>query len=287
MSAYENFEQDAPALVLFTSGSSGAPKGVLLSQRAVIANQHNLLIRARRLPQSMDPKGTQPAVMVSTPLFHIGGVSNILTNLISGGKLALGVARFDPASVLMTIEKERIQTWGGVPTMASRVLEHPDFTKRDLSSLSSFPLGGAPVSQALLSRLAERIPQLKGRGLVNTWGMTESGGFVTVAGSDDLERYPGTVGRPYPCAELRVDDPDEDGNGEILVRSPTVMLSYIGVDDGSIDRDGWLHTGDLGYINDEGYLFLTGRSKDIVIRGGENVACAHVEGAPHVASVCD
>ncbi len=277
--AYENLDQDAPALVLFTSGSSGAPKGVLLSQRSVIANQHNLLSRASRLPQSIDPAAAQPAVMVSTPLFHIGGVSNILTNLISGGKLALGVGRFDPAAVLMTIEKERIQTWGGVPTMASRVLEHPDFTKRDLSSLRSFPLGGAPVSQALLSRLADRIPQLKGRGLVNTWGMTESGGFVTVAGSADLERFPGTVGRPYPCSQLRINDPDEKGNGEILLRSPTVMLGYIGIDDGTLDSDGWLHTGDLGHINDDGYLFLTGRSKDIVIRGGENVACAHVEGA--------
>jgi acyl-CoA synthetase (AMP-forming)/AMP-acid ligase II len=109
--------------------------------------------------------------------------------------------------------------------------------------------------------------------------MTESGGFVTVAGNADLQRFPGTVGRPYPCAELRIADPDERGRGEILLRSPTVMLGYLGINDDTIDAGGWLHTGDLGHLNDEGYLFLDGRSKDIVIRGGENIACAQVEQA--------
>jgi long-chain acyl-CoA synthetase len=277
--AHPTGDLDAPALILFTSGSSGAPKAVELSHRSVIVNQHNLLARSRRLPQQLDDSAPQPVTLVATPLFHIGGVSNILTNLVIGGRLVLTRGKFDPGEILRLIQDERVQSWGGVPTMAARVLEHPDFDSVDLSSLRSFPLGGAPLPATLLERMMRKLPQLKKRGLANTWGMTESGGFVTVAGNADLERFPGTVGRPYPCVELRISDPDEKGSGEILVRSPTVMRGYLGLDDGTVTGDGWLHTGDLGHLNDEGYLFLDGRSKDIVIRGGENIASAHVEHA--------
>ncbi|MFZ2177656.1 MAG: fatty acid--CoA ligase family protein, partial [Rhodococcus sp. (in: high G+C Gram-positive bacteria)] len=215
--------------------------------------------------------------LVCTPLFHIGGVSSVLTNLILGGRLVLTVGKFDAGEILRLIEAERVQSWGGVPTMAVRVLEHPDFDSHDLSSLRSFPLGGAPLPATLLQRMTAKLPQLKKRGLANTWGMTETGGFMTVAGNADLEARPGTVGRPYPVVELRIGDPDAGGSGEVLVRAPTVMLGYLGIDDGTVDDEGWLHTGDLGHVDDEGYLYLDGRSKDIVIRGGENIACAHVE----------
>lgn len=272
-------EETAPGMVLFTSGSSGAPKAVVLSHRSVVANQHNLLHRSRKLPQDQSRDEPQQVMLACTPLFHVGGVSNLITQLIVGGRLVMTEGKFDAGQVLALIEREGVQRWGGVPTMAARMLAHPDFETRDLSSLRSFPLGGAPVSDALLDRMRAKLPQLQRRGLANTWGMTESGGFVTVAGNRDLERYPGTVGRPYPVAELRILDPDETGRGEILLRSPTVMLGYLGGDDGTVDADGWLHTGDLGYLNDEGFLFLSGRSKDIVIRGGENIACAHVERA--------
>jgi acyl-CoA synthetase (AMP-forming)/AMP-acid ligase II len=163
--------------------------------------------------------------------------------------------------------------------MAVRVLEHPDFDSYDLSSLRSWPLGGAHVTTALLERIRAKIPRFRQRGLANTWGMTEAGGFLTIALGPELERYPGTVGRPYPVVELQICDPDGDGIGEILARSPTVMLGYVGIDDGTVDAEGWLHTGDVGHINEEGYLFVDGRSKDVVIRGGENIACAHVEAA--------
>jgi acyl-CoA synthetase (AMP-forming)/AMP-acid ligase II len=163
------------------------------------------------------------------------------------------------------------------------LLEHPDFDSHDLSSLRSFPLGGAPVPPVLLERLARRLPQLQGRGIVNTWGMTEGGGFFTLATGADLQQHPRTVGRPLPTVELRIDNPDDDGKGEILVRSPTTMRGYVGIDgdiSGSpIDSDGWLRTGDLGHLSDDGYLFVDGRSKDMVIRGGENIACPHVEAA--------
>jgi acyl-CoA synthetase (AMP-forming)/AMP-acid ligase II len=275
--------EEDPVVVLFTSGSTGMPKAVELPFRAVVANQQNVLARARQLPQAIPADGPEPVTLISTPLFHIGAFATLITQIITGGRIVFNTGRFDPAQVLRLIESERVQRWGAVPTMAARLLEHPDFDSHDLSSLRSFPLGGAPVPPVLLERLARRIPQLKGRGMVNTWGMTEGGGFFTLATGADLERFPKTVGRPFPTVELRIADPGDDGAGEILVRSPTLMLRYVGVQAAgaadTVDTGGWLHTGDLGHLNDEGYLFIDGRSKDMVIRGGENIACPHVEAA--------
>ena len=273
-----NSEED-PAVVLFTSGSTGMPKAVELPFRAVVANQQNVLARARQLPHLLPVATPQPVNLISTPLFHIGAFATLITQMITGGRIVFTKGRFDPAQVLTLIETERVERWGAVPTMAIRLLEHPDFDAHDLSSLRSFPLGGAPVPPVLLERMARRLPQLQARGVVNTWGMTEGGGFFTLAASSDLQRFPKTVGRPLPTVEIAIADPDDDGCGEIIVRSPTVMLGYIGTVSEATDSDGWLRTGDVGHINDEGYVFIDGRSKDMVIRGGENIACPHVEAA--------
>jgi acyl-CoA synthetase (AMP-forming)/AMP-acid ligase II len=274
-------DEEDPALILFTSGSSGLPKGVVLPRRAVIANQQNTMARTRRLPADLDPCRPQAVTMVCTPLFHIGGITNILLALLTGAKLVFNAGRFDPGQVLELIEAERVQAFAGVPTMAARLLEHPDLPRRNLSSLRALPMGGAPIPPRLLDTVTERLPQLKRGGLGNNWGMTESGGFLSSAGATDLVERPGTVGLPAPCAQLRIADPDADGVGEVEVRAPTMMLGYLApdglADDGAIGPDGWLRTGDLGRIDADGYLFLTGRAKDIVIRGGENIACAHVE----------
>ncbi|AQT78044.1 AMP-dependent synthetase [Mycolicibacterium litorale] len=272
-------DEDDPAAVLFTSGSSGMPKGVELSFRAVVANQQNVLVRSRQLPQQLDPHGSQAVNLVCTPLFHVGALATLLTQMITGGRIVLNQGRFDAGQVLGLIQAEGVQRWGAVPTMAVRVLEHPDFDAFDLSSLQAFPLGGAAVSPVLLERLARKLPQLARRGLANTWGMTEGAGFFTVAGSADLSHHPGSVGRAYPTVELSIADPDAEGVGEVLVRSPTVMRGYVGIPDGPVDSNGWLHTGDLGHLDDDGYLYIDGRSKDMVIRGGENIACPHVEAA--------
>ncbi|MBA3744518.1 class I adenylate-forming enzyme family protein [Sporichthya sp.] len=272
-------DEDAPALILFTSGSAGVPKAVVLSRRSVIANQHNTMARTRRLPQDLDPSRPQAVAMVCTPLFHVGGIGNIVLALLTGTKLVFNAGKFDPGQVLELIEAEGVQSFAGVPTMASRLIEHPDFTRRDVSSLRALPFGGAPVPPALLERLVERLPQLKRGGLGNTWGMTESGGFMASAGAADLAERPGTVGPAASCAEIRIADPGPDGVGEVVVRAPTMMLGYLGADGTleGVDAEGWLRTGDLGRLDADGYLYLTGRAKDIVIRGGENIACAHVE----------
>ena len=272
-------DEDDPAVILFTSGSSGMPKAVELSFRAVVANQHNVLARARQLPHLLSGDAAQAVNLICTPLFHIGAFATQLTQTLTGGRIVLNSGRFDAGQVLALIESEGVQRWGAVPTMAVRLLEHPEFESHDLSTLRSFPMGGAPVPPVLLEKLARRLPQLADRGLANMWGMTEGGGFLTLASSTDLARWPGTVGRPLPTVELTIADPDGDGVGEVLVRSPTVMNGYLGIASGTVDSDGWLHTGDLGHLNEDGYLFIDGRSKDMVIRGGENIACPHVEAA--------
>jgi long-chain acyl-CoA synthetase len=270
---------DDTALVLFTSGSSGMPKAVELSRRSVLCNQHDILGRTGRLPHLLDVESPQVISLATTPMFHIGGLSSLLTHFLTGGKIVMTEGRFDAGQILGLIEHEGIQVWGAVPTMAIRVLEHPDFDSFDLSSLKSWPLGGAPVTTALLDRIRTKLPRLRERGLSNTWGMTEAGGFLTVADARDLAVHPGTVGRPYHVVELQIADPNPDGIGEVLARAPTVMNGYVGIDDGTVDDEGWLHTGDLGHLTDDGYLFIDGRSKDVVIRGGENIACPHVEAA--------
>jgi long-chain acyl-CoA synthetase len=276
-------DPDDPALILFTSGSSGMPKAVELSRRSAIANQHDILGRTGRLPHLLDADSRQVVSLATTPMFHIGGLSSLLTHFLTGGKIVMTEGRFDAGQIMGLIEREGIQIWGAVPTMAIRILEHPDFEKFDLSSLKSWPLGGAPVTPALLDRIRAKLPRLRERGLSNTWGMTEGGGFLTVADAHDLGVHPGTVGRPYPVVEIRIAAPDGNGTGEVLARSPTVMIGYVGVDDAvnaeTVDTEGWLHTGDLGHLTEDGYLFIDGRSKDVVIRGGENIACPHVESA--------
>jgi acyl-CoA synthetase (AMP-forming)/AMP-acid ligase II len=272
---YAGGDDDESAAILFTSGSSGQPKAVDLSRRSMIVNQHNILGRSNRFPNLLDADSPQTVSLACTPMFHIGGLSSLMTHFLTGGKIVLTEGRFDPKQVMTLIDREGVHIWGAVPTMAVRVLEHPDFDTHDLSSLRSWPLGGAPVSTELLNRIRTALPNLRTRGLSNTWGMTEGGGFLTMADGRDLLTHPGTVGRPYPVVELRIDA----STGEVLTRSPTVMRGYLGDAEQIVDADGWLHTGDLGHLTDDGYLFIDGRSKDVVIRGGENIACPHVEAA--------
>lgn len=276
--AEPDVDEESEALVVFTSGSTGYPKAVVLSHRAIVANQQNLLVRGRRLPADRDMSADQDVTLVCTPLFHVGGISTMINTALIGNRLVLAHGKFDPAQVMHLIERERVTTWGGVPTMAARVLEHPDIDAYDLSSLRSMPVGGAPLPPTLHARMTRKIPQLARRGLGNTWGMTESGGFVTSAGNADLIAHPGTVGRAFAVAEVRVESADEHGVGEILLRTPSMMSGYLGDASSPIDADGWLHTGDLGRLED-GLLFVEGRSKDVIIRGGENIAAGHVEDA--------
>jgi long-chain acyl-CoA synthetase len=272
-------DEDDPALIVFTAGTTGAPKGVLLAHRSVIANLHNLLVVSRRLPQQLDPARTAPVNLQSGPAFHMGGVQSLLLNLLGGATVVfLSGGRFSPGEVLEAIQRERVTVWGAVPTMASRVLEHPDVARYDLSSVRSISMGGAPVQPRLLADLRRYFPNAQ-RGLSTIYGMTETGGTVAAASGALMAEHPDTAGRPLPVCELRIEAPDAHGDGEIVVRTPGQLLGYWGESSTDVlDADGFVHTGDQGRLVD-GLLYVTGRIKDLIIRGGENIAPAHVEAA--------
>jgi len=266
--------EDAPAYIVFTSGSTAQPKAAVLSHRSTVANLQNILVRTHQLPP-LDP--TRPAAvnLCAVPLFHISGVQTILQHLVVGGRLVFLEGRFEAARVLDLIETEQVTSWTAVPTMLAMVLDQPDIHERDLSSLRSLAVGGAPVPPTLLGR-AEEVFTHASRRLAVSYGSTEAGGTVATGLRSDGD---GAM-VPLETVDVRIDAPDEAGVGEILVRAPTVMEGYLGVADTDqpVAADGWLHTGDLGVLRD-GRLRVVGRLKDVVIRGGENVSAAQVEGA--------
>ena len=269
--------EDTPAIILFTSGTSGPPKGAVLPHRSVIALQHALLHVTRQLPHLLADDFPREVALQSGPLFHIGGVQALVRQLLLGGTLVFPAGKFDPTEVLDLMEAEGVHRWGGVPTMVSRVLNDPTIEGRDLSTVRAISLGGAPVLPELVARVKTRFPNVE-RGVSQVYGLSEGGGTLTAASGRDLAERPGTAGRALPIVELRIDRADEQGTGEVVARTPTVMLGYWGQpSDGVVDEDGWVHTGDVGHIDADGYLFITGRLKDLIIRGGENIAAPHVE----------
>jgi acyl-CoA synthetase (AMP-forming)/AMP-acid ligase II len=269
--------EEAPAVVIFTSGTAGRPKAVELSHRSLLANLQMLLQLTRRLPHQVDEHSGEVALHTG-PLFHVGGPQMLLRSVAVGNTLVLPSGRFDPGEILELIERHKVTRWSAVPTMVSRVLDHPDLHCRDLSSLRALTIGGAPVHAELVERIGRELPGVQA-GVPTGYGLTENGGQATAASGRDTLRHPGSAGRPLPCAELRFEPRADLPDPEVLVRSPTQMTRYIGTAESPIDSDGWLHTGDLGHLDGEGRLWITGRAKDLIIRGGENIAPAAVEHA--------
>ena len=274
--AFEHDEDD-PAAIVFTSGTSGKPKAVVLSHRSLLAGLQMLLHITRRLPQQVD-ESTGDAGLHTGPMFHIGGIQTLIRAITVGDTLVMPVGRFDPGEAIRLIEQWRIARWSAVPTMVSRFLEHPDVRTRDLTSLRSVTVGGAPVHPEFVAQLRGGLPGVQPR-IATGYGLTENGGQATAASGRDTSERPGSCGRPLPCVDIKILDATDERDGEILLRSPTQMLGYFGLKESPISDDGWLYTGDLGHVDDDGYLWITGRAKDMIIRGGENIAPAAVEQA--------
>jgi len=269
-------EEDT-ALIIFTSGTSGQPKAVVLSHRALLARLQMTLHVTRKLPHQVD-EAQRDVTLISGPLFHVGGMQTLLRAVVVGDALVLLQGRFDPADILDVIERHRVNRWNAVPTMVTRLLDHPDVSQRDLSSLKSISIGGAPVHRELMQRVRAQLPSVSPR-IPTGYGLTENGGQATAsAGAEDPGQL-GSTGRPFPCVEVKFLSHPGLPDGEVLLRSPTQMTGYLGSDESPIDADGWLHTGDLGRLDEKGSLWITGRCKDMIIRGGENIAPAAVERA--------
>jgi long-chain acyl-CoA synthetase len=271
--------EDDPAVILFTAGTTSFPKGAVLSHRALVANLQTLLVVSRKLPHQIGDDAPASVTLVGLPLFHIGAIQLILVPLMTGSQIVFLEGRFDPATVLEQMETRHVTMFSGVPTMMERLLSHPDIRRRNLVSLRTVVLGGSPVEQGLPDRIRDAFPGTT-RGVGQTYGLTEAGGVVSTGVGAKIQEHPGSSGRLAPVVEARIENPDGHGNGRILIRSPAVMDGYWGLgDDQPVDAAGWLDTGDLGHLDDGQYLYITGRAKDVIIRGGENVYSVEVEAA--------
>jgi acyl-CoA synthetase (AMP-forming)/AMP-acid ligase II len=286
-------EEDDPAVILYTSGTSGRPKGVVHTHRNLLA-----VVQYHRFNDALaaafgDPTPPQDRrYLLTMPLFHIGSLHNLaVPRLANGSTVVMHHGAFDVDRVLSLIEHARVTNWGAVPTMAKRLIEHPDLSRYDLSSLRSFALASAPSSPAFKARVRAALPFAE-HALADSYGLTESSTACTVASPFDLADAPDTVGRPILTVQLEVRDefgkPVAEGEeGEVCVRSPFVMLEYWRDPEATaaaIDDERWLRTGDIGVV-EQGRLRLSSRRSDLILRGGENVYPAEVEAvlAEHTA----
>lgn len=280
-------QSDDDAAILFTSGTTGDVKGVCLTHRALITGimsvqlsgamiLHNMAKQYGLPPEQLLAAMPQPCNLLVQPLFHVSGLSLFLGGMASGGKLVV-MQRWDPASALELIAREKITAFSGVPTMLWDVLNRAEIAGADISSVTSVSTGGQALPLNLISSILAACPKaLLGSG----YGLTETSGAVAMAVGEDFVGRPGSAGRLLELAEMRVVDGDgrtlpEGSVGEIVVRGPMVMRDYWS--GGGVDADGWFATGDIGRVDEEGFVYIIDRKKDMIICGGENIYCAEIE----------
>ncbi|MBE1584975.1 class I adenylate-forming enzyme family protein [Nonomuraea angiospora] len=277
-----------PATIFYTSGTTGSPKGALGSHRNLGQSPMTVafgLMRAVAMAGKdvAAAAGTRRVTLLTVPLFHVTGCfSALTTTMFAGGGLVL-MYKWDPEQALRLIERERVTAMIGVPTNAWQLMSHPDFGKYDLSSLATLGYGGAPAPPKLLERITRNLPD---RAPSNGYGMTETTALAIGNGGADYRAKPDSIGLPSPVVDVRVVDPmgaelPPGEVGELCVRGPNVILGYWNKPEATAETfvHGWLHTGDLAKIDEEGFVYIVDRAKDMVIRGGENVYCAEVEAA--------
>jgi long-chain acyl-CoA synthetase len=280
-------EPDDDAAIMYTSGSTGTPKGVVTTHRGVISAlmtwEFALELGMQLFPEYRQPDPEfPPSMLLSIPLFHVSGSHvQFLMSIRRVRKLVM-MYRWDPEQALELIERERITEFNGVPTMSGDLINSPDFAKRDLRSLKAIGGGGSARPAEQVRRIRENLEDgFPGTG----YGLTETNAIATTIGGDQYLERPTSVGRASaPLVEIRiVDDQDQPlpvGEvGEIQVKSCVNMRGYWNDPEATAEVfcDGWLRTGDIGRLDEEGFLYITDRAKDIVIRGGENISCLEVE----------
>ncbi len=279
---------DDNATILYTSGTTGRPKGAISSQRAVLSALLAFAARAQvaalREPEEPDASdAAQTAFMLCVPLFHVTGLIPVMLGSFVGGAKLVMTHKWDPDRALELIEAEKVTHFVGVPTMSWDLLEAPTFAERDTSSLRSVGGGGAPMPPELVKRIDDNFAKGKpGLG----YGMTETNAYGPQNTGSDFVANPTSTGRPVPVMEMRITD--ADGNvlpigetGEIWFKSPTLIKGYWNRPDATAETlvDGWLRSGDIGRLDEDGYVYVSDRAKDMVLRGGENIYCAEVEAA--------
>ncbi len=290
-------DPDDDATIFYTSGTTGRPKGAVGTHRNSASNLMNLffisVVGTMRRPKDASESGSggQNANLLSVPLFHATGCHAVLvTNTAAGGKLVM-MHHFDPERALELIEREHVTIFGGVPAMVMQVIDSPNFATTDTSSVKSISYGGAPCPPDLVRRIKEHFP---GGAPGNGYGLTETSAMTTMNAGDDYVRKPDSVGPPAPVCDVAVvpeeyggEEPPTDQTvdpartGELWIKGPNVVRGYWNRPEESAltFTRGWLHTGDVARIDEEGFVHIVDRAKDMIIRGGENVYCVEVEAA--------
>ena len=276
-------------ILMYTAGTTGLPKGVMLSHNSfAIYVLENVTLA--------DPESREGNIL-TVPLYHVAGIQAMMA-AIYGGRTLIMARQFKPEEWMELVESEKANRAMMVPTMLKQLLDHPDFGKHDLSSLKVITYGAAPMPLEVIKGAVDIFP---GVSFINAFGQTETASTITTLGPEDhiisgseeekekkLKRL-SSIGRPMSDVEMRI--VDERGNeltlgevGEIVARGPRVMTGYWEDQektDKTIDKEGWLHTGDMGYVDEDGYFFLAGRATDMIIRGGENISPEEVEVTLH------
>jgi long-chain acyl-CoA synthetase len=279
-------DPDDDATILYTSGTTGRPKGAVSTHRAVTNaltafGCRTAIDRARR-PDAPRPDGA-PSFILIVPLFHVTGCVPVMLSCFSAGIKLVIMYKWDPERALELIEREKVTNFVGVPTQSWDLLESPSFSTRDTSSLVSVGGGGAPAPPQLVARVDSSFK--KARPSLG-YGMTETNAYGPGNNGDDYVSRPTSTGRVVPVMELAVRDPEgrdlpPGSSGEIWFKGPMLIRGYWNKPEATAETivDGWLRTGDLGRIDDEGFVYVEDRAKDMVLRAGENVYCAEVEAA--------
>lgn len=272
------------AIIIYTSGTTGMPKGVMLSHDSF----------SSYLISSVDP--ADPEIeernILTVPMYHIAGVQAVMS-AIFGGRTLIIQRQFEPKQWMVLVEQERINRAMMVPTMLKALMDHPDFPKHDLSSLEVITYGAAPMPREVVERAIRQFPNTR---FINAFGQTETAATITMlppedhlleGSGEDVEkklRRLSSIGKPLEDVEVCI--VDEEGApvalgviGEIVARGARMMTGYWNKAEATAEtvRDGWVYTGDLGYFDEDGYIFLAGRAKDFIKRGGEMVSPEEVE----------
>ncbi len=288
-------DADDDACIFYTSGTTGFPKGAQLTHRGCCNNLMSLMFinmaQAMAAAAARGEEGANPldggappiAAIVATPLFHVTA-NNCLaqTVTIAGGKL-VHMYKWDAGEALRIIEQEKITTFTGVPVMSREMINHPDFETRDTSSLQAMGGGGAAVQPDLVEKIDKAG---KGARPSQGYGMTEVCGIISASAGDYFVDRPNSAGIVMPNFEIKIIG--SEGNalplgeaGEVVVRGAQVIKGYLNRPEATAETivDGWLYTGDIGYLDEDNFVYLVDRAKDMVLRGGENVYCSEVETA--------
>jgi long-chain acyl-CoA synthetase len=293
-------DPDDDVTIFYTSGTTGFPKGAQLTHRGSVHNLYDIVFMTMAAAGAeakavaageITPKpagGTEglPSVfMAPTPLFHVTACNCILHPATLVGGAVVLMYKWDAGRALELIERERVTNFSGVPTMSREMLQHPDWATRDTSSLKGLGGGGAAIQPDLVDKIDKALKH----GAPSTgYGLTETHGIITANSSHLYTLKPASCGRVVPVVDAKLIDeagndlaPGPDVLGELCVRGPIVIKGYLNRAEATEEgiRDGWFRTGDIARIDEDGFVFLVDRAKDMVLRGGENVYCSEVESA--------